>query len=73
MQDMNIEELEQMYNNKVISVIVTYRDKPVKGRLVKTRSDFIVLERFSGDRSSIRLSSILGINEGCDKNDMPVV
>ena len=73
MQDMNIEELEQMYNNKVISVIVTYRDKPIKGRLVKTRSDFIVLERFSGDRSSIRLSSILGINEGRDKIDMPVV
>ena len=64
MQDMNVEELEQMYNRKVISVIVTYRDIPIKGRLIKTRSDFIVLERFSGDLSTIRLSAILGVNEG---------
>lgn len=64
MQAMNVLELEQMYTGKVVSVIVSYRDKPMNGRLIKVRSDFIVLERFSGDLSTIRQTAIIGINEG---------
>lgn len=50
------------YTNKVISVFVNYRESPVKGKLINVTKDFIELERFSGDVTTIRRRVILAIN-----------
>jgi len=72
MQNMEILELEKRYRNKVISIVVTYRAKPIKGRLIKATKDFMVLDRVSGDISTIRQSAVLGINEGRDVNEQVI-
>jgi len=54
------------YRNKVVSVIVTYREVPIKGRMTDVNQDFIEIERLSGDITMIRLAAILGISEGRD-------
>ena len=72
MQNIEILELEKGYSNKVISIVVTYRAKPLKGRLIKATKDFMVLERVSGDISTIRQSAVLGINEGRDISEQVV-
>lgn len=54
------------YMNKVVSVIVTYRTFPIKGKVINVNQDFMELERLSGDITTIRLVAILGISEGRD-------
>ena len=54
------------YINKVVSVIVTYREAPIKGRMTDLNPDFVEIERLSGDTATIRLTAILGIHEGRD-------
>jgi hypothetical protein len=54
------------YMNKVVSIIVTYRGIPIKGKMISANQDFIELERLSGDITTIRLAAILGISEGRD-------
>lgn len=56
----------ERYMNKVVSIIVTYREIPIKGRMINTSRDFIELQRLGGDISMIRLPALLGISEGRD-------
>ena len=59
-------ELENQYMNRVTTVFVNFRPKPVNGRIKKITDEFITLERVSGDISIILQSTILAIYESHD-------
>ena len=48
------EDFVVKFMNKVISVSVSYRDSPVRGRLIKATKDYILLERVNRDIGMVR-------------------
>lgn len=47
---------------KVVSVVVTYRNKPIRGRLIKLSPEHLELERLNGDITTITRMAILSVN-----------
>ena len=63
-EQMNEEEdIIEKFMDKVIAVSVSYRDTPVRGRLILATKDYILLERINMDIGMIRRDAILGIVE----------
>jgi hypothetical protein len=63
-EQMNEEEdIIEKFMDKVIAVSVTYRDNPVRGKLILATKDYILLERINRDIGMIRRDTILGIVE----------
>jgi hypothetical protein len=57
------EDIVVKFMNKVIAVSVSYRDTPIRGKLIQATKDFILLERVNRDIGMIRIDTILGIVE----------
>jgi hypothetical protein len=51
------------FMNIVIAVDVSYRNFPVRGKLIQATKDYILLERANGDIGMVRRDTILGIIE----------
>ena len=62
-EQMNEEDIVVKFMNKVIAVSVSYRDNPVRGRLIMATKDYILLERVNRDIGMVRRDTILGIIE----------
>lgn len=46
----------------VVSIVISYRNKPIKGRLIKLSPEFLELERLDGTINTITRRAVLNIN-----------
>ena len=52
---------------KVVSVTVNYRNKPIRGRLIRLSPEYLEIERFDGTINTITRKAVLNINNAREK------